>query len=56
MVKLSKFFDKNLMGINTEKGKLSIFALAIDENVIGVCFITKYKKGGWKKSFAKKIF
>lgn len=29
MLKLNKFFDKNLMSIKTEKGKLSIFSLAL---------------------------
>lgn len=46
-----------LLGIALGLGLMGMWiALAIDENIRGICFITKYKKGGWKKNFAKKIF
>lgn len=46
-----------VLGIVLGLGLMGMWiALAIDENVRGICFITKYKKGDWKKSFVKKIF
>jgi Na+-driven multidrug efflux pump len=46
-----------VLGVALGLGLMGMWiALAIDENIRGICFITKYKKGNWKKSFVKKIF